>query len=273
MRVHQWLKNFFIFLPLIFSSEFLILSQDLKNILAFISFCFMASCVYILNDIKDVEDDRKHDTKKNRPIASGVISVNSAILLAVVLFITAITIGLLLNTSLLLILIVYFGLNILYTIYLKHLPVIDIVVLAFFYIIRVFAGGVVTGVEISSWLMLTTFFIALFLGSGKRYVELMKNGSAGRRVLESYNSDFLKYVLSLSSFSTILFYALYTITHGVYFEFSIVFVVLGFMLYFYELYSGKIVDDPVSALIKSKRLLIFVTAWGTYMLIILVLKL
>ncbi|MEP7104013.1 MAG: decaprenyl-phosphate phosphoribosyltransferase [Candidatus Dojkabacteria bacterium] len=272
MRVHQWVKNGFLFLPLIFSGEFIHFNKDLVNILAFVSFSLMASTVYIFNDIRDVESDRKHSKKKTRPIAANIISVSFAWVLAAILLIISIFIALYLETSFVLILVTYLILNILYTTYLKHVAVVDIIVLAVFYIIRVLAGGIVTGVDLSSWILLTTFFFALFLGSGKRYAELANNGSSSRKVLEHYTNDFLKYVLTLASFSTILFYSLYTTTKSLAFELSIVFVVLGFMLYFYELFSGELVEDPVSALFKSKPLITLVVIWGFYMLGILAFK-
>lgn len=273
MRVQQWVKNGFILLPLVFSGHFTDINKVIANGFAFIGFSLLASSVYIFNDLRDVTDDRKHPIKKNRPLAAGTISVSLGVILAIILFLTGSLLTLALNSGLFLLLMGYVLLNIVYTISLKHIPVIDIIVLASFYIIRVFAGGIVTGVEISSWLLLTSFFIALFLGSGKRYVELVRSGSESRKVLLGYSEQFLLYVLTLASFSTILFYSLYTTTKSVYFEFSIVFIVLGFMFYFQELFSGKIKEDPVSVFIKNPKMLFLVAIWGAYMFLGLVFQL
>lgn len=269
IRIHQWIKNFFLVIPLIFSGDFIYLDKDIRVVIGFFAFCFLASSMYIMNDINDVEEDRKHSTKKYRPIASGEISIKKALFIAMALFLGSILLSTLLSYSYIAVLLLYLVLNLIYTHYTKHIPVWDILFLASFYIVRIFAGGVAIDVNLSSWLFLTAFFATLFIGSGKRYVELATNGKSSRKVLSFYSHEFLNYCLALSSFCTILFYTLYTTTKSFYFQISSVFVVVGFLNYFFLLYRKDIHEDPVSALLKSKSMFLVLAGWLVYVLILL----
>lgn len=269
IRVKQWIKNFFIFLPLIFSGEFTELNLIIKSLIAFFAFSFAASSAYILNDLKDAESDVKHPKKKFRPIAAGTISKLEAKILYVLFFGSAVGLGILISWYLVSIVVVYLALNILYSFYLKNVPIIDLLALSLFYVIRVIAGAVTIAVLPSSWILLVTFFASLFLGAGKRYSELTNVGTGSRKVLENYSIEFLSYMLTLSSFSTILFYAIYTTTKNFYFELSIVFVVTGFLIYFFNLYRNNIAEDPVALLLKNKYLILCLGIWLIYMIIII----
>ncbi|MEO7173125.1 UbiA prenyltransferase family protein [Flavobacterium sp.] len=273
LRYHQWIKNLFLLIPLIFSTQFLDPYKIFLCVMAIISFSMVASTVYIFNDLNDIEEDKLHPRKKNRPLASGLIQPIKAKIIAILILITALTIAFLINWQFFIIVIFYIILNILYTIIGKKQPIWDILILASFYIIRVIGGGFAISVPITSWLLLTTFFAALFLGSGKRYIELLTHGKKSRKVLENYSEDFLKYTLYLSSFCTILFYSIYSMTKSFYFELSIVFVVTGFLMYFYSLFGNKIHEDPVSALIENKSMFVISALWGIYIFILLILKL
>lgn len=264
LRVHQWIKNTFVFIPLVFSGRFFDINSILNTSLTFIAFCCAASFVYIINDISDVEDDRKHYKKKYRPIANGEISIFVGSIIAGVILILSMLLGILIGLDVLLVLIIYILLNILYTFKIKHIPVWDIALLSFFYLIRIYAGGFAIDVPITSWLLLTAFFATLFIGSGKRYVELSVNGSGSRKVLEHYSSEYLLYTLYLTSFCTILFYSLYALTRTIYFQVSIIFVVVGFLNYFYYLFKNDIHEDPVLALLKNRTILFIFLIWAIY---------
>ena len=222
MRVKHYIKNFLIFLPLIFNGNLFNKNMFLSTCLGFVSFSLLASTIYIFNDLFDYENDRKHPLKKNRPIASGKISKEKAKLLILVLLI--LSFGLicgmyLLNfinkTSFLLSLVVmvlYFFINIMYSIKMKHLPIIDIILLALGFVLRVYFGGSICNIEISSWLNLTVLSFSLYLVIGKRKGELEKN-KVSRPVLKYYTVDFLdKFMYSFLTL-TLVFYSLWCVNN------------------------------------------------------------
>ena len=194
MRINHYLKNILIFFPaffggLIFENNFIV-----KLLIMFISFSLISSIVYIINDIKDKENDKIHPIKKNRPLASGEVKVSEAIVLA--LFLLLITIVLLYKFNLLfnygtLLLLLYFILNIGYSFGLKNIPLLDIVILVSGFVIRVLYGGILLNIPLSNWLILTVLTISFYLSLGKRRNEIEKNGSKSREVLKYYNKDFL----------------------------------------------------------------------------------
>jgi len=216
LRLPQWVKNTFVFVPLLFSmhlfdSEFLITS-----VLAFLLFCLASSLVYIFNDIVDIEADREHPLKKFRPLPSGAISITGAITIAIIV---AAFIGLLLprfNTEFIYFVCGFLVLNILYSFWFKHIVILDVFSIAAGFAIRVLAGAVVILVPISSWLILTTIFISLFLGVMKRHSELllvMENHSTpSRKVLSQYSLNFADQMATVAAAGVIICYALYTVS-------------------------------------------------------------
>lgn len=272
VRVHQWIKNLFIFIPLIFSGTITDIFHIVNSIIIFFSFSLIASFVYIMNDIKDVQDDRKHPQKRYRPIASGEISVTRAYIIGFALLLCAFGLTYFINHQTYIVLGVYILSNIVYTFYVKKIVIWDILFLASFYIMRILAGAIAIEVPVTSWLILTAFFATLFIGSGKRYVELTNYGNSSRKVLSQYSIEFLQYSLYLASFCTVLFYSMYTLQKSYYHQFSIIFVVLGFLVYFFNLYRNKVHDDPVTTLFKSYDLLIIFCLWTIYIVIITILQ-
>ena len=263
MRIKQWVKNLFILLPLFFSGSAFDPENLRKSVVLVIGFCFIASSVYIINDLIDSKKDKDHPGKKDRPIASGKISLLSAIIL-LVFFLTLgfsiiLTLG---NTLVVIITFVYLALNILYSLKLKNLPSFDLITLSLFYVIRVLIGGVVIGIAITNWLSICTFTIALFLGAGKRYIELYSNGTSSRMVLEKYTKEYLLYALYLSSFSTIVFYSLFCFTKGIYYELSIFPVVGGFLMYFLKLFRHEINEDPSLIFLRDKSIAFYLIVWA-----------
>jgi 4-hydroxybenzoate polyprenyltransferase len=216
VRVPQWVKNFFVFVPLLFSQH--LFDKDYFNttLFAFIVFCLASSLIYVINDIIDIEADKAHPTKKNRPLPSGLISKQSALIVAIVL--TAIIIILLpqFNKDFLYFVTAFVLLNILYSFWFKHIVILDVFSIAAGFSIRVLAGAVVISVPISSWLILTTMFISLFLGVMKRHSELIlvaeNENAPSRKVLSQYSLNFADQMATVAAAGVIICYALYTVS-------------------------------------------------------------
>ena len=189
IRVKQWIKNLLIFIPLI-SSGLINNSNVLTCIIGFFSFCFASSFIYIINDIKDIEKDRLHPTKKNRPLASGKIKKYQAEIIAIIMLIATFIITLIIHNNILnlstYLLLAYIVINVFYSFGLKNIAILDIALLASGFVIRVYYGASLINVEVSNWLFLTILSASLFLGLGKRKKELMQNRNS-RKVLKEYN--------------------------------------------------------------------------------------
>lgn len=214
MRPKQWAKNIFIFAPLIFDRKLTNIEAVYNTIVGAIIFSLIASVVYIINDIADVEADRQHPTKRNRPIAAGKLQISVAWLAAALILLVCFPLAYALSWQFSLICLIYFLLNLAYSKWLKHVVLLDIIVLASFYVIRVTAGVVLIEVErFSPWIYIFTIFLALLIGTGKRRAELSEladEANAHRRVLEGYTLSFLDQLITLASGMTIITYGLYT---------------------------------------------------------------
>ncbi|MFR4988462.1 UbiA prenyltransferase family protein [Anaerotruncus colihominis] len=212
LRVKHYLKNGLIFFPLIFSRNLFDIEMLLKTFLGFIAFSFAASIIYVINDMRDIENDRQHPTKCNRPLASGAISISSAKVIIVMLIIFTIIINWLIagfNLLIWAILIIYVGSNLIYSLGAKNMVLIDVFILTLGYILRLYYGALIIGVEVSSWMYLTILAMAFFLGLGKRRNELRKNGIQSRQVLQKYSWEFLDKNMYMCLGAAILFYSLW----------------------------------------------------------------
>ena len=259
IRVKHYLKNLLIFLPAIFSGMLFYSNIIFKLIIMFFAFSFISSIVYIINDIKDIENDKKHPIKKNRPLASGKISMYNAFFVIMLLALS--TIFLLYVSDLLfdvstLILVLYFVLNLSYSFGLKNIPLVDIVILAFGFVLRVIYGGVGVGIEVSNWLFLTVLSISFYMAFGKRRNELLKNGYSSRKVLKEYNKNFLDKNMYMFLALTIVFYSLWVInTFGnSLFKYSIVFVTIILLKYCMDIEEDNF-GDPIEVITHDKILL------------------
>ncbi len=216
MRPRQWTKNVFVLAAVIFDRQLSINHPEplLRSLLGLLLFCFLSSSVYIINDLADIEADRAHPTKRNRPIASGKLPIPIAIGATVALLLVTFPASYLLSPGFFLVAVTYFLLNLAYSNWLKHIPLIDVLVLATFYVLRVAGGVTIINVErFSPWLYVCTTLVALFIGFGKRRAELtlMEDGSQShRRVLEGYNLTLLDQLITIVSSTTVLAYSLYT---------------------------------------------------------------
>ena len=213
MRPHHYIKNILIFLPLVFSKNIFNGSLLINVVIGAIAFSLMSSIVYILNDILDVEADKKHEKKKYRPIASGAVSIRNAIILAIILFILSILLNWYIKSNMVA-LCVFYGyllMNILYSVKLKHVPIVDVVILAFGFMLRVFYGSAITEIAISDWLYITILAFSFYMGLGKRRNEFRKMGKDGREVLKYYNETFLTSNLYMCMALGIVFYSLWCV--------------------------------------------------------------
>jgi len=214
LRIKQWVKNLFVLIPLVFDRQLLNSEALLRSITGFIIFCLVSSSVYIINDIMDIEADRQHPKKKYRPIASGKISVNIAWIISIFLVLLPTIASFFLSPFFAIIIIVYFIINLAYSKKLKHLVLIDVMIIASGFVLRVAAGVSLIVVErFSPWLYVVTTLFALFLALGKRRGELitLENGNFNqRRVLDGYTVPFLDQLITIVSATTIVAYSLYT---------------------------------------------------------------
>lgn len=268
MRIKHWIKNI-----LIFATMFLAMQINLENIrklsIGFFAFCLISSVVYIINDIVDREKDAKHEIKKNRPIASGRISVKFAIILAVVLFMISLVLNFFiagLNIKLYAILIGYLLLNLGYSFKLKNVVLIDVFCIVLGFIARLYYGSIISNISISNLLYLTVMFASFFLGLGKRRNELLKLSDSARPILKYYNKNFLDKNMYVALTLTVTFYSLWAISQqGLLFLASIPLLLLVFFKYSLTIESESY-GDPVDVVLGDKELILFIFIYFVVMI-------
>ncbi|MCF8461608.1 MAG: UbiA prenyltransferase family protein [Flavobacteriales bacterium] len=270
VRVHQWVKNGFIFLPAFFGQT-LNEGSVLPLLFGFVCFSLSASAVYIFNDIVDASADRLHKEKKERPIASGKIKVGAAYGLAAVLLIASLTGAYLLNQLFFAACVFYFVQNFFYTIWLKKFALIDITIISFGFLIRLFAGGVIADVPISSWMYIMAFLLAMLLALGKRRDDLLilKNeGKQVRKAVEGYNLDFVNVISVMLSAVIVVAYIMYTLSAEViarvgspYVYVTSLFVFLGVLRYLQLALVYENTGSPTLILLKDNPTRLVVLAW------------
>lgn len=271
LRPGQWIKNLFIFAGILFSQNILNLPLLLKVIFAFFAFCLLSGSVYIINDLVDLEYDRRHSVRSRRPIASGKLKPLHAILSLAILIPLSLGLSYYLGVNFFLVALTYFLLQLSYSFYLKHIVILDVFAIAFGFVLRVVAGAVVINVEISSWLLICTILLALFLGLAKRRYELAVAGEKAqghRKVLGEYSPYLLDQMISVVTASTIVAYALYTISSETTTKFgtknlifTIPFVIYGIFRYLYLIHQKEEGGLPEKILITDKPLMIDILLW------------
>lgn len=276
MRPRQWVKNLLLFAALVFDRQLTHLPALLDTTAGFVLFSLTASAVYLINDLRDVEADRQHPIKRQRPIASGALSERTAALAALFLLIIITPLAYLLSPSYLVVLGLYVLLNLAYSLRLKHLPIVDVLVLASFYILRVGAGVMLIQVErFSPWLYVAILFLALFLGIGKRRAELVSSqaNGGGRKVLASYTLPFLDQLLTIVLTITIITYSLYTFSapnlpdnHAM--MLTIPFVIYGIFRYLWLVQVGGHGEAPEEVAFNDRPLQIALALWVTTIFVI-----
>ena len=272
IRVKHWLKNGLVFLPLFFSMNLCNVQYLILCFFAFIIFSLSSSVVYVLNDMADVEKDKLHQIKKKRPLASGAISMAQAKIVIVILCILiAFMMGLLYwndpNFFIILIPIVYIILNLLYSKWLKHISIIDVVILVSGFVLRVMYGGVVVDVVVSKYLYLMIIFGSFYLGFGKRRNEMIKNGKKSRKVLEAYNQAFLDKNMYVCLALAIVSYSLWCVdpmtiarTGHDYLFWTIPILMVILQLYSLNI-EGSSHGDPIEVVLSDKRLLVVIVLY------------
>ena len=210
MRVNQWIKNLLVFTAVIFSGKLFDLWIVGQAIIAFCIFCLLSSTSYLLNDIIDYPYDKKHPVKRYRPIASGEISMQQATFAVFILTVVSLLLSLLFSVNFFFLALTFILLHFLYSLYLKKFPTVDIFTISLSFILRAFGGEVVTGYHIPIWLLLTIFFISLFMATVKRHAELITHGRETRESLYRYQEHFLEFLTTTFAASTIIAYATYT---------------------------------------------------------------
>lgn len=278
MRPRQWAKNFFIFAALIFDQKLANQEALINSILGFILFCLISSAVYLINDLGDIEADRNHPKKRSRPIASGQLPVRTAWTAAIALFAMVVPLSFWLDPAFGFIILVYFFLNLVYTNWLKNVPILDVMILASFYLIRVSAGVVLVDVErFSPWLFVVTGLLALFIGLGKRRAELSllaEEANTHRKVLEGYTLNFLDQLIIIVSSATIMSYSLYTFSapdlpenHTM--MLTIPVVLYGIFRYLHLIQVDQRVGSPEELVFSDRPLQVALLIWVLAVLAIL----
>ena len=284
LRVEQWVKNLFVFLPLFFSGNITNADLVLKSIVAFVVFSLAASFIYILNDYSDVDSDRRHPEKCKRPIASGAVSKDTAIIFMIMVlaagllllagshFYLHIDIGRFSSVILF-----YVLLNIAYTFHLKHVAIIDVSIIATGFVLRVLAGGYISGIPISQWAILLTFVLALVLALGKRRGELINAQISGRtrKALDGYNVQFADIALSISVTLAVISYLMFTVQPEVQERFgsrifyTFIFVVFAFMRYLQQTLVHNKTESPTKIIYKDRYIQVTLALWfATFLLLI-----
>ena len=261
IRPKQWVKNGFVLAPLIFTGEFLQTSAVKQALVATLLFCLASSATYILNDICDVERDRRHPRKsKTRPIAAGIVSVRSASVLLAILFLVLMA-SWWISPRVIAVIAAYLVLNVGYTYWLKHQPVLDIFTIAIGFVLRVLAGAVALDVPVSGWMFVTTLCLALYLAAIKRGQELSQSGTEGRKVLERYSKSLVDRYAQMAATCALVFYSMFVMASKPELIVTVPLVLFGLFRYWYvvEVLQGG--ESPTDALLTDWPLLCTVAFW------------
>lgn len=269
MRPRQWVKNVLVLAAPFAGGDLLQTGIALQLVIAFVAFSLAASGIYLVNDAKDVEADRAHPTKRNRPIAAGIVPPRVAVAVAVVLLAAAVALSLLASVQLVMVLAVYVAVQLSYCFWLKHQPVLDICIVASGFLLRAIAGGAATGIALSQWFLLVAGFGSLFMVAGKRYAEMMlaeKTGAKIRKSLESYSASYLRFVWGLSATVLITTYSLWafeireTENNPVWSAISIVPFVVAVLRYSVDVDNGN-GGEPEEIALGDRVLQVLALAW------------
>jgi len=269
IRVPQWIKNLFVFVPLLFSMHFFESGYFIISLKAFFIFCLASSFIYIINDLVDLEADANHPKKKNRPLPSGKISKKSAVILSVVILFIFFGLAFDTNVEFKYFLTAFVILNVLYSFYFKHIVILDVFSIAAGFSIRVLAGAAIISVPISDWLILTTMFISLFLGVMKRHSELEQVSQSTtvstRKVLTDYSVTFANQMATVAAAGVVICYALYTVsprTVSVFGTENLIyttpFVVFGIFRYMYLEYLNQKGENTTQIMLTDVPMIVTV---------------
>jgi len=271
MRLRQWTKNGFVFFALIFDQQLFLREPFIRTLEGFFLFCLISSSVYLFNDITDIEADRQHPEKKHRPLASGKLPITVAMTAAFILALVSLILGYFLAPYFAGIIALYFVINLLYSRWLKHIPILDVLIISSGFVLRVAAGVMLITVErFSPWLYMITVLFSLYIGLGKRRAEmnlLAQGAGAHRKVLDGYTIPLLDQYITIVSGMTIIAYSLYTFSapnlpenHTM--MLTIPFVVYGIFRYLQLIQTGHAAGSPDEVALKDRPLQVTVLLWG-----------
>ena len=274
IRPQQWIKNFFVLIPLFFAGELLNGTSVVCGVIAALAFCFAASSVYCFNDIYDAEADRRHPVKHLRPIASGGISIMQAYILMALMLLLCVFMLLLLPEKRLetgAVILFYYALNLAYCMRLKQYAILDVCIVALGFVFRIFVGGIATGVVLSKWIVLMTFLLTLFLSFAKRrddVVRMNDTGEAPRKNTIRYNLTFINQAITITASVTLVCYIMYTVSPEITERFhtdklylTSVFVLLGLLRYIQLAVVDKRSGDPTKVMLKDLFIQLIVLFW------------
>ena len=282
VRPRQWVKNFFVFIPLFFGGQMSNTALLLDALTTFVAFSLAASSIYCLNDIVDVEADRQHPVKCHRPIASGQVSVSAAYALMAIMLILSMTVCPMLkgrSMAVGAVVLGYWIMNIAYCVWLKNFAIIDVCLIAFGFVLRILAGGLATGIEPSNWLVLMTFLLTLFLSFAKRRDDVLRMEATGkppRKNTIRYNLTFINQAITISASITLVCYIMYTVSPEVtarfnshYIYLTTIFVLVGLLRYIQIAVVDKQSGDPTKVILRDRFTQLVVLAWMVSFLFII----
>jgi 4-hydroxybenzoate polyprenyltransferase len=278
MRPRQWVKNLVVFAALIFARRLTDTPLITRSALAFVLFCTTSGAIYIINDLFDVDRDRKHPSKSRRPIPSGALGVVPAVAAATLLLIGSIMMGFIIAPPFGAVLLIYALLNFLYSLWLKDLVIIDVMMIAAGFVLRAVGGGLVIDVEISTWLIMCTILLSLFLAFCKRRqeLELLEEAVQHRSNLRDYSVNFIDQMISVVTASTVVAYMFYTVSPEVELKLgtqrlylTVPFVLYGIFRYLYLVHKKGGGGSPTQALLTDRPLLTCVGLWGLTIVLLL----
>lgn len=272
LRPHQWVKNTFIFIPLFFGGSLFDMADWTSSLVAFVAFSFAASAIYSINDIVDVEADKKHPKKCKRPIAAGLVSKRQARLLAIILAIAALALPFLLNNWMLSVVIaLYLAMNLCYCIRLKHYAIIDVCIVALGFVMRIVAGGVATDIVLSRWIVMMTFLLTLFLSFAKRRDDVLimnETGMAPRKNTSRYNLTFINQAITITGGVMLVCYIMYTVSPEVIERFNSpnlymtsFFVILGLLRYIQLTVVDERSGEPTRLVLSDRLIQLIIAGW------------
>jgi 4-hydroxybenzoate polyprenyltransferase len=282
LRPKDWAKNFFLFIPLFFAGEIFVPEKIIAVLWGFIAFSFIASSIYIINDYRDIEDDKKHPVKCKRPLASGEVSKSAAIIICAMLMVAGFAIAWFVRDKFLFVLGIYFIINLAYSFGLKSIPILDIIILAIGFVLRIKAGSVIAYVALSEWIVVMVFLLAVFMAIGKRRDDVLLKLSSGtdmRKSIKGYNLEFLNTLLALVCAVIIVAYFMYTMspevkqrlgTYRLYY--TCLFVVAGIMRYLQIIFVSADSGSPTKILYKDRFIQITLLLWIASYISILYMK-
>lgn len=282
IRPHQWVKNLVVLLPVFFGGALLHIESVYAGLVTALCFSFAASSIYCLNDIVDVDDDRRHPVKCHRPLASGAISIRQGYILMFLMFILSMLSTFLLRQNQLetaSVILFYWILNIAYCLKLKQYAIIDVCVVSFGFVLRILAGGYATSIHLSKWIVLMTFLLMLFLSFAKRrddVVRMNETGHAPRQNTIRYNLTFINQAITITASVTLVCYIMYTVSpetiqnfHTDYLYLTSVFVLVGLLRYIQIAVVDKRSGDPTKVMLHDRFMQFVVLAFGLAFLFII----